>query len=234
MDTLGDPKMPLTADNVRSLARANFPDAFDQLRSAAPDSKWLKFDVRDDRSIGKDRAVFRHLKRSEHNHLLVVGSYSPGSANDEDSSDRVAAHVHADPAEVRFYRLLEHKDGSRSLEDVNSTSAVDFDSPFCDVGDGQGDHRAGHRVTALIEWFFLDAGRIKELARPETDPSKFTRNFRQACYWVGNAGKPPSELFTRRPSSATVAVEEKDLIPVRPKRSSTICEFPTMANHQFH
>ncbi|KAF1969688.1 hypothetical protein BU23DRAFT_571408 [Bimuria novae-zelandiae CBS 107.79] len=220
MDLLSDVKTPLTASKVRSLARATFAEPFEKLCNGAPDFKWLEFDVNDPTSIGTDRAVYRHLKRSKHNRLLVVGWYSPGHA-DVKPTDRVAAHVHADPAEVRFYRIVQGKDGSRSLEDVNSTSAVDFDPPFCDVGDGQGDHRAGHRVTALIEWFFLDAGLVAELARPEGDPSKFPRNFRHACMWVGNEGSHPGELLTRRSSGATL-LEEKDSIPVRPKRSSTV------------
>lgn len=223
MDILTNPKLPLTKQNVRSMALAGFPEAFDKLCTAVQDSKWLEFDVRDRKSIGEDRAVYRHLIRSPHNRLLVVGSYSPGSAN-TNVSDRVAAHVHADPAEVRFYRIVERSDESRSLEDVNSTSSVDFDPPFCDVGDGEGDHKAGHRVTALIEWFFLDAGLVKELARPETDPGKFPNHFRQACLWVGNGGRQPHELLPRRSSGATIQVEEKEPIPVRPKRASTICE----------
>lgn len=221
MDLLGDVKIPLTAKKVRSMARASFADSFDSLCSAVPDLKWLEFDVKDPQSIGNDRAVFRHLTRSEHNRLLVVGWYSPGPASDEKPTERVAAHVHADPAEVRFYRIVQAKDGPRSLEDVNSTSAVDFDPPFCDVGDDSGDHKAGHRVTALIEWFFLEAGLISELARSEGDPTKFPRNFRHACMWVSNRGINPVELVTRRPSGPNIQVEEKESIPVRPKRAST-------------
>lgn len=221
MATLHDTKTPLTADNVSTWARANFPDSYEKL-CKAPDSKWLEFDVKNSKSIGPDRAVYRHLKRTEHNRLLIVGRYAPGPASEEpsDKSDRVAAHVHADPAEVRFFRIGKAENGSRLLEDVNSTSAVDFESPFCDVGDGQGDHRAGHRVTALIEWYFLDAGHVKELARSDGDPSKFTRNFRQACLWVGNGGKQPMELLPRRPSGVNMD-EDTKVIAVRPKRSST-------------
>lgn len=220
MDITSDTKIPLTANTVRAIARAGFPYAFDKLASAVSETKWLDFDVKDFRTIGNDRAVYRSLSRSKHNRLLFVGYYSPG--HDENRPiDRVAAHVHTDPAEVRFYRIIEAHDGSRSLEDVNSTSAVDFDPPFCEVGDGQGDHRAGHRVTALIEWFFLDAGLVPELTRSDGDPNKFTRNFRQACMWVGNNGEQPVDMYVRRSSGANIKEEERETIPVRPKRSST-------------
>ncbi|KAL1593309.1 hypothetical protein SLS60_010917 [Paraconiothyrium brasiliense] len=233
MDLSSDTKIPLTAKTVRAIARASFAEPFEKLAGAVPDSKWLDFDVNDARSIGADRAVYRSLSRSKHKRLLVVGWYAPGYG-DERPTDRVAAHVHADPAEVRFYRIKESDDGSRSLEDVNSTSAVDFDSPFCDVGDGQGDHRAGHRVTALIEWFFLDAGLVPELTRPDGDPGKFTRNFRHACMWVGNDGSPPGELYTRRSSGANIKEEEKETIPVRPKRSlTTSASFRSPAAEEF-
>lgn len=231
MDIATDPKIPLTAKTVRAIARSSFADSFEKLAGAVPDSKWLKFDVNDARSIGTDRAVYRSLSRSKHNRLLVVGWYAPGYY-DESPTDRVAAHVHTNPPEVRFYRIVETKDGSRSLGDVNSTSAVDFDSPFCDVGDDQGDHRAGHRVTALIEWYFLSAGLVPELARPEGDPGKFTRNFRHACLWVGNGGKQPGELHTRRSSGVTIKEEEKETIPVRPRRSMTTCtSIPRIGSH---
>jgi hypothetical protein len=223
MDISSDTKIALTAKTVRAIALASFPDAFNKVAGAVPETKWLDFDVNDPRSIGTDRAVYRSLSRSRHNRLLVVGLYAPGHG-DEQPTDRVAAHVHTDPAEVRFYRIIQAKDGARSLEDVNSTSAVDFDPPFCDVGDGQGDHRAGHRVTALIEWFFLDTALVPELTRPDGDPGKFTRNFRQACMWVGNDGSQPVDLHVRRSSGVNIKVEEKETMPVRTKRSSTTCK----------
>jgi hypothetical protein len=155
--------------------------------------------------------------------LLVIGGYAPGPSNDEDEpTDRVTAHVHEDEAEVSFYRIAELEDGTSELQPVNSTSTVAFHAPFSHVGDDTGGSKAIHRVSALILYYFLAAGHVKELCRTKADPTMFTRNFRDACLWVQNEGERPLLPPTRK-SEPTASQKEKDIIAVRPKRSSTVC-----------
>lgn len=206
-------RTPLTAPNVQAWARANFPVSFRALPRAAR-LQWIEFDE----SFTISRAIWRSLGRSTHKQLLVIGGYAPGDV--EDPIDRVTAHVHADEAEVSFYRITENADGSNELHIVNSTSTVAFASPFSELGDDTGGSKAIHRVSALILYYFLAAGHVRELVRTRSDPTMFTRSFRDACSWVENEGSRPSMQPSRRSSGATLA--SQDPMPVRPKRSSTM------------
>lgn len=206
-------RTPLTAPNVQAWARANFPVSFRALPRAAR-LQWIEFDE----SFTISRAIWRSLGRSTHKQLLVIGGYAPGDV--EDPIDRVTAHVHADEAEVSFYRITENADGSNELHIVNSTSTVAFGSPFSELGDDTGGSKAIHRVSALILYYFLAAGHVTELVRTRSDPTMFTRSFRDACSWVENEGSRPSLQPSRRSSGATLA--SQDPMPVRPKRSSTM------------
>lgn len=217
MTDFNETRSPLTNDNVQAWARANFAAPFRALPRAAR-LHWIQFDE----SFTISRAIWRGLGRSTHKQLLVIGGYAPGPAGDDDEPiDRVTAHVHEDEAEVSFYRITELDDGSSELQAVNSTSTVAFHAPFCDVGDDMGGSKAIHRVSALILYYFLAAGHVKELCRTRSDPTMFTRNFRDACLWVHNEGERPLLPPTRKSEPSTPY--EKDSIVVRPKRSSTIC-----------
>ncbi|KAL6707103.1 hypothetical protein ACN47E_004855 [Coniothyrium glycines] len=210
-------RTPLTAPNVQAWARANFPPQFRALPRAAR-LQWIECDE----SFTISRAIWRSLGRSSHKQLLVIGGYAPG-AEVEEPTDRVTAHVHADEAEVSFYRIAENADGSNELHIVSSTSTVAFHAPFCDLGDDTGGSKAIHRVSALILYYFLAAGHVKELVRTRADPTMFTRSFRDACSWVENEGQRPGLLPSRRSSGAMLASQEP--MPVRPKRSSTMTSF---------
>ncbi|CAN9201252.1 unnamed protein product [Alternaria alternata] len=216
MTDFNETRSPLTNDNVQAWARANFAAPFRALPRAAR-LHWIQFDE----SFTISRAIWRGLGRSTHKQLLVIGGYAPGPAGDDDEPiDRVTAHVHEDEAEVSFYRITELDDGSSELQAVNSTSTVAFHAPFCDVGDDMGGSKAIHRVSALILYYFLAAGHVKELCRTRSDPTMFTRNFRDACLWVHNEGERPLLPPTRKSEPSTPY--EKDSIVVRPKRSSTV------------
>lgn len=206
-------RSPLTSQNVQAWARAHFPAHFRALPRPAR-LQWIEFDE----SFTISRAIWRSLGRSTHKQLLVIGGYAPGDV--EEPIDRVTAHVHADEAEVSFYRITENPDGSNELHIVNSTSTVAFHAPFCDLGDDTGGSKAIHRVSALILYYFLAAGHVKELVRTRSDPTMFTRSFRDACSWVENEGERPSLHQSRRSSGATLA--SQDPVPTRPKRSSTM------------
>lgn len=217
MTDFNDARTPLTAPNVQAWARANFPHPFRALPRAAR-LQWIEVDD----SFIISRAIWRSLGRSSHKQLLVIGGYSPGPEVDE-SSDRVTAHVHADEAEVSFYRIAETADGNSELHAVNSTSTVAFHAPFCDLGDDTGGSKAIHRVSALILYYFLAAGHVKELVRTRSDPTMFTRSFRDACSWVENDGTRPSLLPSRRSSGSGATSASQETVAVRPKRSATIC-----------
>jgi hypothetical protein len=217
MTDFNETRSLLTNENVQAWSRASFPGPFRALPRAAR-LNWIEFD---EKRFAISRAVWRGLGRSTHKQLLVIGGYAPGPANDDDEpTDQVTAHVHEDEAEVSFYRIAELEDGSSELQPVNSTSRVEFHAPFCDVGDDTGGSKAIHRVSALILYYFLAAGHVKELCRTRADPTMFTRNFRDACAWVQNEGERPLLPPTRKSESAR---DEKDFIAVRPKRSSTVC-----------
>jgi hypothetical protein len=217
MADFNETRSPLTNENVQSWGRASFPGPFRALPRAAR-LNWIEFD---EKRFGMNRSVLRGLGRSAHKQLLVIGGYAPGPVNDEDEpTDRVTAHVHEDEPEVSFYRIAEQEDGSNELQPVNSTSTVAFHAPFCDVGDDTGGSKAIHRVSALILYYFLAAGHVKELCRTRSDPTMFTRNFRDACAWVQNEGERPLLPPTRK---SEPAIEEKEIVAVRPKRSSTVC-----------
>ncbi|CAN9185049.1 unnamed protein product [Alternaria alternata] len=168
MTDFNETRSPLTNDNVQAWARANFAAPFRALPRAAR-LHWIQFDE----SFTISRAIWRGLGRSTHKQLLVIGGYAPGPAGDDDEPiDRVTAHVHEDEAEVSFYRITELDDGSSELQAVNSTSTVAFHAPFCDVGDDMGGSKAIHRVSALILYYFLAAGHVKELCRTrKSEPS---------------------------------------------------------------
>ncbi|KAI4617184.1 uncharacterized protein J4E87_008424 [Alternaria ethzedia] len=216
MTDFHETRSPLTNENVQAWARANFAAPFRALPRAAR-LHWIQFDE----SFTISRAIWRGLGRSTHKQLLVIGGYAPGPAGDDDEPiDRVTAHVHEDEAEVSFYRITELEDGAHELQAVNSTSTVAFHAPFCDVGDDTGGSKAIHRVSALILYYFLAAGHVKELCRTRSDPTMFTRNFRDACLWVQNEGERPLLPPSRKSEPSTPI--EKDSIAVRPKRSSTV------------
>ncbi|KAG9193904.1 hypothetical protein G6011_03939 [Alternaria panax] len=215
MTDFNETRSPLTNENVQTWARTNFAAPFRALPRAAR-LHWIPFDE----SFTISRAIWRGLGRSTHKQLLVIGGYAPGPAGDDDEPiDRVTAHVHEDEAEVSFYRITELDDGGSELQAVNSTSTVAFHNPFCDVGDDTGGSKAIHRVSALILYYFLAAGHVKELCRTRSDPTMFTRNFRDACLWVHNDGERPLLPPTRK---SDPSAHEKDSVVVRPKRSSTV------------
>lgn len=213
MADFNETKTPLTLKNVQAWARATFNTSFKALPRAAT-LRWIKMED----SFVISRAVWRSLGRSAHKQLLVIGGYAPGPEVDE-PSDIVTAHVHADgETAVSFYRITKNATGKNELIPVHATNTVAFHAPFCELGDDTGDSKAIHRVSALISYYFLAAGHVKELFRTRSGPSMFARGFRDACSWVGNDGERPG-LPSRRSSGATSVSQEP--ATVRPKRSST-------------
>ncbi|KAI8943717.1 hypothetical protein NX059_001696 [Plenodomus lindquistii] len=222
MADFNETRTPLTSKNVQAWARTNFNAPFKALPRVTT-LKWIE--VEDSFTIS--RAVWRSLGRSAHKQLLVIGGYAPGPEVDE-PADLVTAHVHADEPDVSFYRITKNTHGDNELFPVNSTSTVAFHAPFCDLGDDTGGSKAIHRVSALILYYFLAAGHVKELVRTRADPTMFTRSFRDACSWVENDGERPSLLPSRRSSGATSNSQEA--IAVRPKRSSTVSSIARLNN----
>lgn len=214
--SFNEARSPLTAANVQAWASDHFPDPLQALPRPSR-VKWIQFD---DDSFTVTRAVWRGLGRSAHNHLLVIGGYAPGP-DIEEPTERVAAHVHTDEADVSFFRIT----ADNELLPVKSTSTVAFHAPFCDVGDDAGNSKAIHRVSALILYYFLAAGHVTELQRTRADPSMFTRTFRDACYWVANSGERPV-IPHLRPNAVARSSAVLDDVPVRPKRSSTMSTRP--------
>jgi len=211
-------RSPLTSDNVQAWARTSFSAPFRALPKAK-DLNWTGFD-----EFTLSRPVQRNLGRSSHKQLLVIGGYAPGPEVDEEPTDRVVAHVHTDEAEVSFYRIYEPEDSDQvELQPVYSTATVAFHKPFCHVGDDTGGSKAIHRVSALISYYFLAAGHVKELVRNKSDPTMFTRNFKDACAWVESDGERPIAASTRRSFGLVQSPPLCNPVPVRPKRSSTIC-----------
>lgn len=220
MADCNEARLPLTIDSVQKWARASFPGPFRAL-PRTPRLTWIEFD---ESSFAISRAIWRSLGRSSHKQLLAIGAYAPGpDLDDDEPNDRVAAHVHEDEAEVSFYRIVETPYGDE-LQSVKSTSTVAFSAPFCNVGDDTGGSEAIHRVSALIRYYFLAAGHVKELLRSKLDPTMFTRNFKDACSWIENGGERPVAAPSRRLSVSTVAAPQ-DNVAIRPKRSSTICAY---------
>ncbi|KAH7079495.1 hypothetical protein FB567DRAFT_123339 [Paraphoma chrysanthemicola] len=217
MHDFNEARTPLTSESVQSWGRANFPVAFRTL----PRPARLKWTTLDEFDLKSNRAVYRSLHRSAHKQLLVIGGYAPGPEVDDEPAD-VLAHMHHDEAGVTFYRAMESVYGTKQeLELVRSTSLVAFHEPFCHVGDDAGGSKAIHRVSALIEYYFLAAGHVKELIRTKGDPTLFTRNFKDACAWVENEGERPNAPPSRR-VSGIITSPPLSGVPVRPKRSSTI------------
>ncbi len=219
MTDFNEARSPLTKENVHNWGRNLFPLPLRALPKAAP-SKWIQFDSS---SFNFSRSVWRSLDRSVHKQLLIIGGYAPGPIVDDEPTDRVVAHVHSDEAEVSFYRITKAANGGDELVSVTSTSSVAFHAPFCDVGEDTGGSKAIHRVSALILYYFLAAGHVKELQRTRSDPTMFTRNFKDACSWVENGGQRPIAAPSRRPSTILTS----DAIVARPTRASTICKYPT-------
>jgi hypothetical protein len=221
MPDFNEARSPLTSDNVQSWARTNFSAPFRALPRHAR-LNWTGFE-----EFTMSRPVWRSLGRSSHKQLLIIGGYAPGPDIEEEPTDRVVAHVHADEAEVSFYRIAEVEDGDNlfELQPVNSTATVAFHAPFCHVGDDTGGSKAIHRVSALILYYFLAAGHMKELVRNKSDPTMFTRNFRDACHWIENGGERPLFPPTRRSSGIVTSPPLCNSVPVRPKRSSTVCMY---------
>ncbi|KAH7349188.1 hypothetical protein BKA66DRAFT_476826 [Pyrenochaeta sp. MPI-SDFR-AT-0127] len=217
MAEFNEARSPLTTANVQSWARQAFAVPFRALPRPAK-MQWIEFD---ESSFVISRSTWRSLGRSAHKQLLVIGGYSPGSNVDDEPTDCVAAHVHMDDAEVSFYRIAAVRGGRDELHPVNSTSTVAFHAPFCDVGEDTGGSEAIHRVSSLILYYFLAAGHVQELLRTKSAPTMFTRNFRDACFWIANRGERPVEPPSRR-SSGTTSTLQSDDVSVRPKRSSTI------------
>jgi hypothetical protein len=220
MHDFNEARTPLTSDNVQAWGRANFPVAFRTLPRPAR-LKWTSLDEFDLRT---NRAVYRSLHRSAHKQLLIIGGFAPGPEVEDEPAD-VLAHIHHDEAGVTFYSAQDSEFGSKQeLELVRSTSLVAFHEPFCHVGDDAGGSKAIHRVSALIEYYFLAAGHVKELVRTKGDPTLFTRNFKDACAWVENEGERPNAPPSRR-VSGFITSPPLSSVPVRPKRSSTICTY---------
>jgi hypothetical protein len=211
-------RSPLTNDNVQAWARTSFSAPFKALPKHAR-LNWTGFD-----KFVLSRPVQRNLGRSSHKQLLVIGGYAPGPDIDEEPTDRVVAHVHTDEAEVSFYRISESEDTDQlELQPVYSTATVAFHPPFCHVGDDTGGSKAIHRVSAVISYYFLAAGHVKELVRNKSDPTMFTRNFKDACAWIENEGERPIAAPSRRSFGPILSLPLCNSVPTRPKRSSTIC-----------
>ncbi|KAH8731916.1 hypothetical protein GQ44DRAFT_603701 [Phaeosphaeriaceae sp. PMI808] len=217
MPDFNEQRSPLTSDNVQTWARTNFSAPFRALPRFAR-LNWTGLE-----EFTMSRTVWRSLGRSQHKQLLVIGGYAPGPDIDEEPTDRVVAHVHAHEAEVSFYRIVEIEGSpQRDLQSVNSTATVAFHAPFSHVGEDTGGSKAIHRVSALILYYFLAAGHVKELVRNKSDPTMFTRNFKDACAWVENDGERPSMPPSRRSSGLILSPPLYNGVPVRPKRSSTM------------
>ncbi|KAF2025515.1 hypothetical protein EK21DRAFT_76272 [Setomelanomma holmii] len=216
MPDFNEARTPLTSESVQTWSRANFSASF----RALPGPKKLKWHSLDKFDLS-NRTVYRSLGRSAHKQLLVIGGYAPGSEV-EDEQDDVLAHLHHDAADVSFYRAQESENGrQQELHQVTSTATVAFHEPFCHVGDDAGGSKAIHRVSALIQYYFLAAGHVKELVRTRGDPTMFTRNFKDACAWIENEGEKPDVPPTRRISGFMTSPPLPG-VPVRPKRSSTM------------
>ncbi|KAF1918889.1 hypothetical protein BDU57DRAFT_567532 [Ampelomyces quisqualis] len=225
MPEFNEARSPLSNDNVQSWARANFTAPFRALPRYAR-LNWTGFG-----EFTMSRPIWRSLGRSTHKQLLIIGGYAPGPDIEEEPTDRVVAHVHADEAEVSFYRIAEVEDGDNlfELQPVSSTATVAFHAPFCHVGDDTGGSKAIHRVSALILYYFLAAGHVKELVRSKSDPTMFTRNFRDACLWILNGGERPLFPPTRRSNGLVNSPPLCSSVPVRPKRSSTVSSVSNFA-----
>jgi FtsZ-binding cell division protein ZapB len=208
-------KSPLTKDNVHKWAIAEFVTDFAELPKHSR-LKWVTFQS----SPRHSRPLMRSLGRSSHGKLLIIGGYAPGpEILDDEPSDPVVAHVHANESDCSFYRIEKDADGLESYYPVNSTSTVAFHHPFSSVGDDTGGSQAIHRVSALISYYFLAAGHVNTVCRSQ-DPTFFTRHFRDACAWVANRGERPTGPVSSRRLSGAISLN--DGIAVRPKRSSTI------------
>jgi hypothetical protein len=228
MHDFDESRSPLTNDNVQSWARTNFPAPFRAL------PRFARLNWTDSDKFKTSRPVYRSLGRSTHKQLLIIGGYAPGPEIDEEPTDRVVAHVHSDEAEVSFYRIAEVGESDKfefELQPVNSTATVAFHAPFCHVGDDTGGSKAIHRVSALILYYFLAAGHVKELVRYRSDPTMFTRNFRDACAWIENEGERPIMPPSRRHSGFIASPPLCATVPVRPKRSSTICTYTNIEHN---
>lgn len=222
MADTNEARLPLTAESVQAWACANFPRPFGSLPRLSR-LIWIGFD---ETRFANNRAAWRSIGRSSHKQLLVIGAYEPGSEAMEEPTDRVVAHLHSDEAAITFHRIAETAEGEEELLPVNSTSAVAFHAPFCDVGDDTGGSDAIHRVSALIRYFFLAARHVDELVRSKLDPTMFTRNFRSACLWIENGGERPTTATPSRASGATTTYPQG--IATRLKRSSTVCAYSMM------
>lgn len=216
MADFNEARSPLNLPNVQAWGKTNFSISY----AAVPRPAKLKWHHLDEFQTG--RPIWRSLGRSAHKRLLVIGGYAPGPDIEEDG-ETVLAHVHSDEAEVSFFRTAETEDGEQELQACNSTSTVAFHAPFCDVGSDTGGSKAIHRVSALILYYFLAAGHVKELVRNKSDPTMFTRNFKDACAWIKSGGERPQAPPSRR-SSGMIPSPPLSSVPVRPKRSSTICK----------
>lgn len=183
MSSYDQARMPLTMDNVQGWARENFLAVF----SALPHINTLIFGDNDD-DLTYDRKIGRNLDRSEHKKLLLVGRYSPGP-DVEDAE--ILAHIHEGESEIAFFMSEQLDDGRFELHVVKNTSAIAFYPPLSDVGNDTENNKSIQRVEALISYYFLAAGHLKEIFRSKRFEKLFTRGFQDACYWIANGGEAP-------------------------------------------
>ncbi|KAH7069219.1 hypothetical protein BKA63DRAFT_450992 [Paraphoma chrysanthemicola] len=179
MASFDEGKSPLTLLSIQAWARFKFHDDFEAL----PSLERVAFIDVDDMVF--DRTIRRSLGRSEHKKLLLVGAHSPQS---EVQDIEVCAHIHADDDEITLYYVEELEDETNKLIPVASFGHVAFHPPFSEVGDDVG------RVLAVIRFYFLAAGYLKELPRHNKAPKMFTKKFEQACRWIANGGEQPPAL----------------------------------------
>ncbi|KAH7088689.1 hypothetical protein FB567DRAFT_578516 [Paraphoma chrysanthemicola] len=179
MASFDEAKSPLTFLSIRAWARFKFHNDFDTL---PPLQKIAFIDVDD---MVFDRTVRRSLGRSEHKKLLLVGAHSPESDLED---NEVCAHIHADDDEVTLYYVEQLEEETYKLIPVASFGHVAFHPPFSEVGDDV------ERILAVIRFYFLAAGYLKELPRHKKAPKMFTKKFEQACRWIANGGEQPPAL----------------------------------------
>lgn len=83
---------------------------------------------------------------------------------------------------------------------MKSNAHISSHAPFLDVGDDSGNFKSIKRVEAIISYYLLAAGHLKELFRHKNFDRLFTKGFEEGCHWIANGGQRLSAAVSSRAS----------------------------------
>ncbi|KAG9194737.1 hypothetical protein G6011_04772 [Alternaria panax] len=206
------------AQTVSSNALSKIPDHFNKI----PTFESLHFRHRE----SFDPIVITNWPQEASLTVLVTGMYDDVSS---DTKPLVYAFVHGSKNHFVGHFLIKPDFSIRRISHHDMDN-VEFEEPFCDLGDRTvGTKTVRNRIRAVVLFYFLAAGHVRDFGKYRD----FWRDFTKSCAWIANEGSLPKvQRQDARPAARSPVVlalgattpkkragnEELEMAPARIKR----------------